>query len=225
MEYINFNQKYENQIVDLWNKCCKFDSITIDKFRQQALYDDNFNSDLCFIALNNEQVIGFILGTKRIFPYLERGLEPTRGWINVLFVDENYRNLGIGKHLYQIVEDKLKNMGVKEITLAAYSPSYFFSGIDEDNYLEASLFFKQMGYISKDLHYSMGRKLFGFKMSDEVKQRKLEKEAKGFKFINFKAEYSIIRVFERRIWWWMEKKCITCNEKWYCRRSNSTSIR
>ena len=34
-------------------------------------------------------VVGFILATKRIFPYLERGLEPDRGWINVLFVDES----------------------------------------------------------------------------------------------------------------------------------------
>lgn len=44
MKYITFNQKYENQIVELWNKCCTSDPITIDKFRQQALYDDNFNS-------------------------------------------------------------------------------------------------------------------------------------------------------------------------------------
>ena len=94
MQYINFNQKYEKQVVELWNKCCIYDQITIDKFRQQALYDDNFNSDLCFIALDNEKVVGFIMATKRIFPYLERGLEPHRGWINVMFVDEDYRNQG-----------------------------------------------------------------------------------------------------------------------------------
>jgi GNAT superfamily N-acetyltransferase len=37
--------------------------------------------------------------TKRKFPYLERGLEPTRGWINVMFVDEAYRRKGVGEAL------------------------------------------------------------------------------------------------------------------------------
>ena len=92
MKYIHFNQKYENQIVNLWNKCCPLDSVTITKFRNQVIYDDNFNPELCFIALDKDNVVGFILGTKRIFPYLERGLEPTRGWINVIFVDKEYRN-------------------------------------------------------------------------------------------------------------------------------------
>ncbi len=191
MKYIPFNQKYEYQIVDLWNKCCKCDPITIDKFRQQALYDDNFNPELCFIALDNNQVVGFILATKRIFPYLERGLEPDRGWINVLFVDENYRNQGIGTHLYQLIENKLKCLGVKEITLAAYSPNYFFSGIDEENYQEASIFFKKMGYIDKGYHYSMKRNLLDYEMSNEIKIKKKECEDKGYQFIPFKYSYSL----------------------------------
>lgn len=191
MEYINFSQKYELEIVGLWNKCCTFDPITIDKFRQQALYDDNFNPKLCFLALEGEQVVGFIMATKRIFPYLERGLEPERGWINVMFVDEKYRRCGIGKHLYELAENSLKELGVKEITLAAYSPSYFFSGIDEENYHESSLFFKAMGYSTKELHYSMGKKLFGFEMSKEIQIRKNKLEEQGYKFIHFKPEHSI----------------------------------
>lgn len=191
MKYITFNQKYENQIVNLWNECCTYDPITIHKFRQQALYDDNFNPELCFIALDEENVVGFILATKRIFPYLERGLEPDRGWINVLFVDKKYRNQGIGKHLYQLAEDKLKSLGVKEITLAAYSPSYFFSGIDEINYHEASLFFKKLGYSSNDSHYSMSINLKDYEMSKEIKMMKKEFEDKGYKFTHFKYEYSL----------------------------------
>lgn len=191
MKYITFNQKYENQIVNLWNECCTSDPITIHKFRQQALYDDNFNPELCFIALDEESVVGFILATKRIFPYLERGLKPDRGWINVLFVDKKYRNQRIGKHLYQLAEDQLKSLGVKEITLAAYSPSYFFSGIDEINYHEASLFFKKLGYQSNDSHYSMSINLKDYEMSKEIKMKKKEFEDKGYKFTHFKYEYSL----------------------------------
>ena len=37
MEIINYLQKYESQVVDLWNRCCTFDSIDVRKFRKQAL--------------------------------------------------------------------------------------------------------------------------------------------------------------------------------------------
>ena len=79
MEIINYLQKYESQVVDLWNRCCTFDSIDVRKFRKQALFDDNFDPSLSWLALDGEKVVGYILATKRKFPYLERGTEPTRG--------------------------------------------------------------------------------------------------------------------------------------------------
>ena len=119
MEIINYLQKYEGQVVDLWNRCCTFDSIDVKKFRKQALFDDNFDPALSWIALDGDKVVGYILATKRKFPYLERGTEPTRGWINVIFVDEEYRRQGIGQKLLDLAENKLKEMGATNITLGA----------------------------------------------------------------------------------------------------------
>lgn len=132
-----FSQKWENNVVDLWNRCCPNDPITLERFRKQALFDENYDPQLCWIAQSEGKVIGFVLATHRKFPYLERGLEPERGWINVLFIDPDFRCKGIGKSLYQTVENKLIQLGVNEITLGAYSPNYFFSGLDEKNYPEA----------------------------------------------------------------------------------------
>ena len=164
MKYITFNQKYENQIVNLWNECCTCDPITITKFRQQALYDDNFNPELCFITLDEESVVGFILATKRIFPYLERGLEPDRGWINVLFVDKKYRRCGLASKMFSIAEDFANNKHYNEIYLHTHktldgaiefwTKMGFIITLDEGNKLETVHMEKQIRGLEIPLSHS-----------------------------------------------------------------------
>ena len=191
MEIITYNQKYDNQVVDLWNKTCTFDALDVHKFQKQALLDDNFDASLAFIALDDDKVIGFAYGTKRKFPYLERGLEPDKAWINVLFVDKNYWHLGIGKALLEKIECSLKELGCKSITLGAYSPNYFFYGVDKVNYKEAANFFERHGYKEIDTHYSMGRNLHGFQIEDKILKKKKDLEEKGYQFKNFSYDYAI----------------------------------
>ena len=186
-----YKQDYEQQVVNLWNEACTFDSIDIEKFRRQVLFDENFDEDLCYVAIKDKKVVGFILGIKRKFPYLERGLEPTKGWISVIFVAKEYRNQGIGQKLYDTVENKLKEMGVKEIILGAYSPNYFFAGLDPENYLESINFFEKNGYTAGTKHYSMGMNLHGYQVSEKTLVKKKKAEEKGYKFINFDYRYSL----------------------------------
>ena len=91
MNIRNYTQKEEQAVVDLWNRALPFDSIDVSKFRRQAILDENFDPELAFVAEEEGRITGFLFGTKRRFPYLERGLEPDRGWINVLFVDPDYQ--------------------------------------------------------------------------------------------------------------------------------------
>ncbi|MDO4499638.1 MAG: GNAT family N-acetyltransferase [Erysipelotrichaceae bacterium] len=191
MEIKQYLQEYEGQVVDLWNRCCTFDPIDIKKFRKQALFDDNFNPELSWVALDGDKVVGYILAMKRIFPYLERGTEPERGWIDVMFVDKEYRRQGIGTKLLKLAEDKLKEMGAKNITLAAYSPSYFFWGLDPDHYPESIAFFEKHGYKGYEEHFSMGKDLHGFEIPEKTKEKIKAAEEKGYKFINFDYKYSI----------------------------------
>ncbi|MEG0076917.1 GNAT family N-acetyltransferase [Anaerorhabdus sp.] len=191
MLIVNYKQCYEKQVVDCWNRCCWYDAITIPKFRKQALFDDNFDHNLCFVALDDEKLVGFVLATKRKFPYLERGIEPTKGWINVIFVDKEYRRKGIGTQLLNCVESSLIERGVTDIILGAYSPNYFFAGLDPIHHEEACHFFNSKGYLSGAEHFSMNRDLHGFQMSQKVLEKKYEAECKGFKFINFEYQYSL----------------------------------
>lgn len=191
MELKNYTQQYEQQTVELWNRCCTFDPIDVKKFRRQALFDDNFDPSLAWVALDQDRVIGFIYGTKRKFPYLERGLEPERGWINVIYVDPSYRKQGIGQKLYDQVESGLKELGCKNITLGAYSPSYFFWGLDPDHYSDSVKFFIKNGYQPVDHHYSMGKDLHGFEIPEDTLARKKADEEEGYRFLNFDYSYSL----------------------------------
>lgn len=193
MQYRNYKQNDEAAVIDLWNKTLIYDLVDTYKFRRQAILDENFDDKLAWIAYDemSNKTIGFIYATKRKFPYLERGLEPERGWINIMFVDPDYQRQGIGTKLLSICEDILTNLGVKNITLASYSPNYFFWGIDKGNYKAAVSFFEKNGYTPTEKHYSMGRDLHGYDIPKEVKEKQLDAEAHGFKFINFNYKYTL----------------------------------
>lgn len=191
MEILNYSQKYENEVVELWNRTLTADPITVHKFRRQALLDENFDTELCFVAVKDNNVIGFLLATKRKFPYLERGLEETRGWINVMFVEQGHRGEGIGENLVKQAEAKLKFMGAKTITLGAYSPNYFFPGVDKDNYKSAVKFFEKMGYKPGKESYSMCKDLHGYKINKETLDKLYKAQEKGFLFINFEYKYAL----------------------------------
>lgn len=191
MKIVNFTQQYENDVIEVWNQTLTSDLVSLQKFRKQIIYDDNFDTELCYVALQDEKVVGFLLGTKRKFPYLERGLEPKRGWINVMFVAKEYQRQGIGEKLVKRVEEALLALGVDNITLGAYSPNYFFPGIDIDAYANAVSFFEKLGYVGSEESYSMCKDLHGFHLSELWRERKVQAEAKGFIFRNYKNSDAI----------------------------------
>ena len=191
MEIRTYSQKYEAQVVDLWNETMTADPITVQKFRTQALFDDNFDPELCYVALEGDQVVGFCLGMRRKFPYMERGLEPDRGWIVALFVKESFRRKGIGTALMQRAEGDMRQRGAKNITLFAYSPGYFFPGVDGENYPASIPFFEKLGYIAGKHEYSMCKDLHGFRLTPEAMAKKTDAEFKGYRFVNFTYDRSL----------------------------------
>lgn len=191
MQLFTYNQNYEAQVVALWNEELPADLITVNKFRSQALLDDNFDSDLCYVAVEDNKVTGFLLASKRKFPYLERGIEPERGWVNVLFVAKDYQRQGIGTKLLLRAEADLKDRGAENITLAAYSPGYFFPGVDTDNYPAAVCFFEKHGYIAGKVSYSMCKDLHGYCLSEEAKEKLKKACDAGFRFEMFTWRYAV----------------------------------
>ncbi|MDR1930356.1 MAG: GNAT family N-acetyltransferase [Treponema sp.] len=186
-----YSQVFEDQVVRLWSRTLFADPLTAGKFRRQALFDDNFDPALCDLALEDGLVRGFILATKRKFPYLERGLEPQRGWINVLFVDKEVQRRGIGSQLLEGAEQKLAGLGAEQLTYGAYSPSYFFPGVDRETYPAARGFFEKHGYRAGEKAYSMKKDLQGYVIPETTLAKKAELEKAGYRFIKFDYRYAL----------------------------------
>jgi len=191
IKYSNFEQKYEDELITLWNKSMDFDQIDLPTFMHKAILDENFSCEMCYIALDEDKLIGFIMSTKRVVPYLEVGMEEKRGWINVMFVDPEYQDQGIGSKLYSLVEDKLRSLGVEEITLAAYFENYFFGGLDEEHYPKAKDFFLHRGYVAGGKEFSMAKDLKNFELPEQIKEKKIKFEEQGYRFAKFKNENAL----------------------------------
>lgn len=186
----SFQQERFQQVLICWNQSLIYDGIDEERFKQLILLDENFNPDLFLLALNQEKVVGFCYGVRRKIPYLERGLEENRGWIVIMGVLPEYQNQGIGTMLCDEVEKRLKDMGTKEITLCAYSPNYFFPGIDK-RYQQAISFFENRNYVYRAESVSMQRSLWDYHMADQYKEKLASLEKDGIHIIRYNDEYML----------------------------------
>ena len=186
----SFQQERFQQVLTCWNQSLIYDGIDEERFKQLILLDENFNPDLFLLALNQEKVVGFCYGVRRKIPYLERGLEENRGWIVIMGVLPEYQNQGIGTMLCDEVEKRLKDMGTKEITLCAYSPNYFFPGIDK-RYQQAISFFENRNYVYRAESVSMQRSLWDYHMADQYKKKLASLEKDGIHIIRYNDEYML----------------------------------
>lgn len=186
----SFQQERFQQVLTCWNQSLIYDGIDGERFKQLILLDENFNPDLFLLALNQEKVVGFCYGVRRKIPYLERGLEENRGWIVIMGVLPEYQNQGIGTMLCDEVEKRLKDMGTKEITLCAYSPNYFFPGIDK-RYQQAISFFENRNYVNRAESVSMQRSLWDYHMADQYKEKLASLEKDGIHIIRYNDEYML----------------------------------
>lgn len=186
----SFKIEYLPQVLNCWNENLVYDLINEERFTKIVLLDDNFDPNLLKVALLDNEVIGFCFGIKRKIPYLERGLEPKRGWINMIAVHKEYRRQGIAKKLVECVEHELSLLGTTDMTLCAYSPNYFTPGIDL-RYQGALLFFEKLGYQCGNEAVSMQRDLWDFQMSEKAKEKRKALEQEGIRIISYEKKYML----------------------------------
>ena len=166
-----------NQIINLWNTTLIEDQINIENFYTRIIYDINFDPNLFLLAEENNNIIGFIYGTKEIV-----GLQDI-AWIVAMGVSQKRK--GIGTKLVKALE---KALNTKTIELGAYTTNYFFPGVDEENYKDAVLFFESLGYEVKNQCSSMDMSLRGYIYPEKYINRKLELEKDGWNFTPYTKE-------------------------------------
>lgn len=183
----------ETEVIHLWNQCLIKDPISTEIFHKKVLLDPNFDTDFCLVAEDkNGNIIGYVLGMVRKYPYEERGMEPERAWISVIFVHPKYQRQGIGKRLVSSLEEKFDQLEKTNITLGAYSPNYFFPGPDKDAYRGAIPFFESLGYEVLGEAVGMDMVLYNFTIPEKVQEiKKNILDTNGIQIVPFTKKYTL----------------------------------
>jgi ribosomal protein S18 acetylase RimI-like enzyme len=131
-----FRQTDKDSVITIWK----------DVFNPQKPHNDpelvinmktKHNDGLFFIAEENKQLIGTIMG----------GFDGHRGWLYSLAVSPKYRRKGVGTLLVNKVLNELINLGCIKVNLQIYS--------DNRSTVE---FYKKIGFLIED-RISMGKKI------------------------------------------------------------------
>ncbi|MUV39022.1 Beta-N-acetylhexosaminidase [Lentibacillus sp. JNUCC-1] len=207
MKIAKWNDAYFDDLVKLWNQELA-DEFPMRKalFEQNSFKDKNISWEGSAVALDNfEQVIGFI-AAKQWQEELAVDMPATTGWIQVLLVDQEHRNRGVGTQLLKHAESVLQSHGAREILLGR-DPWHYFPGVPND-YSDTKDWFEKKGYQAYaneyDLlqHYGKNEPITHpeFPEADVSLLKQSEKEA-FLAFLNRcfpgRWEYEAIKYFEQ----------------------------
>lgn len=109
-------------------------------------------------AAGAERIVGFLHVVARRYPLGTLGLEPDKGYLNVFFVEPDWRRRGVATALLSVGADYLRRRGCKEMLCGGYVPYYVTPGVDVD-YVDAHAFLAMNGFGKVASPVSMGRSL------------------------------------------------------------------
>lgn len=135
MKIIEYEEKYLEDVKDLLVELEEY-IISIDKDELDQLHHDyrekmavldleevGDNEGKCYLALDNNKVIGLIMGYVRTYDeydYLDYKC-PRSGEISELIVSKNIRSNGVGQKLMNKVEEYFKSIGCEYIFIDVFA--------------------------------------------------------------------------------------------------------
>ncbi|MBO1006026.1 GNAT family N-acetyltransferase [Pseudogracilibacillus auburnensis] len=153
MKIVQLDVNRSDDLIDLWNG--EFSGefpMRQELFLQNSFEDRNLFLPGSLMATDDDgRLIGYVI--------CKRWQEETAfmsahtGWIQVLLVDQAYRNKGVGSLLLDRAEKALKDSGVTDISLGA-DPFHYFPGIPTER-KDAAAWFEGKGYEPGRLEYDL----------------------------------------------------------------------
>ena len=135
MQIIEYNEKYLEDVKDLLVELEEY-ILTIDKDNLDQIHSEyrdkitkldlkavNDNNGKCYLAVQDNKVIGLIMGYVRTYEeydYLDYKC-PRSGVISELVVSKNIRNKGVGKILMNKMEDYFKRIDCEYIFVDVFA--------------------------------------------------------------------------------------------------------
>lgn len=130
------------KVVEAWNRSLVHDPITQERFEWVILDDPNYEPEGNVIALDQDEVVGFVSTVARG----GRPHEKDYGFVKGLFVLDAYWDRGVGERLLTQAEAYLVSRGKRAVKVVEYTGGrYFFPGIDL-RYERLLALFAERGY-------------------------------------------------------------------------------
>ena len=135
MKIIEYEDKYledvKNLLVELEEYILSIDQDNLDRLHEEYhdkmvildLEEVNENNGKCYLAIENNKVIGLIMGYVRKYneyDYLDYKC-PRCGEISELIVSKSIRSKGIGQKLMQKIEEYFKSIGCEYINVDVFA--------------------------------------------------------------------------------------------------------
>ena len=111
MKILEATQKYSQILAEMATKI--WDNENVDELEKEFSEIYYSIKDTCFIAFDGNTPAGFANVSLR-FDYVEGTESSPVGYLEGIFVDENFRNRGIARSLVKSCEDWAKEKGAKE---------------------------------------------------------------------------------------------------------------
>ncbi|MEM3465891.1 MAG: GNAT family N-acetyltransferase [Candidatus Jordarchaeales archaeon] len=204
MRIVEFTEEFFSQVRCVANLSLHEDTITDGSLRRITFGDPNYSSKYSLVALKDGEVAGFLLGVRRLKePPEVVEAQKDIAWIKLFAVREDCRRMGIATELFNELENRFKEDGVKRIRISDYPFWYLFSGVDL-KYEDAIDFlirrgFKKAGetvdYEIDLLKFHVPKRLANISVSPlAIRRAKHEDRETVFKWI--KTEFSVFWAYE-----------------------------
>ncbi|MBA4250528.1 MAG: hypothetical protein C0425_04400 [Chlorobiaceae bacterium] len=137
----NFTKDLLTPVAKLCRQSMELDIMPDFLLEEKIFHEPDYNPELTLVAFseNNSEPVGFIQAV------VKARKDESIGYVKLFCVAPDYRRKGIGKKLYEAVEEKIKAQKIKLIRVYESYPNYFMPGVDPF-YTEAISFFERMGF-------------------------------------------------------------------------------
>jgi predicted N-acetyltransferase YhbS len=207
MKIIEFNKEHFEAVRSLLNLSLNKDIISDRTLERITFKDPNFESKYSLVAVEDDKVVGFVLGVKRKREPKELvDLHKKIAWIKVFVVDEKFRRKGIAHSLFNELETRLEEEYVEKVRICDYPLWHLFSGIDI-NYEEGLSFCIKRGFkkVGETIDYEID--LIDFYMPKRIMDgnfaslsiRRAQKEDMKSVLEFIRSEFPIFWVYEAKI--------------------------
>ncbi len=157
------------ELTSLAKRILILDELSEDIIYEKSFGDPFYQSDLNWVAREDNKMVGFLIGAFRNY---EKG---KLGYIKLMGVLPQWRRKSVGKLLLERIEDVLRKQDVTEIKVMDVPLNYFMPGLDP-RYTEGVVFLQQNGFEKVGENINMDVDLTSIDLETSEDEKRLSKE-------------------------------------------------